>query len=209
MNNWLVNPTGSSRGFIPVDLLQEHMNLYIKVSPLSTRHQELTFLSGQSVYKAHGSNASWEWLEIIAPCITQLRQLSTMMHDTFGSFQGNKHAPPDLSNDIDELMNSLREHAVYMPQESRSIDGDKAEVPDVVALGAGQLVTPIIEYNAMFERLRQRRRLRPLVGSPVFPASSPSESAPGSPSPYSWSLSPDGHSSEALDESKYHIFWTV
>ena len=31
MKNWLVNPTGHGNGFIPVDLLQEHMNLYIKV----------------------------------------------------------------------------------------------------------------------------------------------------------------------------------
>ncbi len=32
IKNWLVNPTGHANGFVPVDLLQEHMNLWIKVS---------------------------------------------------------------------------------------------------------------------------------------------------------------------------------
>ncbi len=32
MNNWLVNPTGKTDAWIPVDLLQEHMNFWIKVS---------------------------------------------------------------------------------------------------------------------------------------------------------------------------------
>ncbi|KAJ2968060.1 hypothetical protein NUW54_g13328 [Trametes sanguinea] len=32
MNNWLVNTTGNANGFIPVDLLQEHLNFWIKVS---------------------------------------------------------------------------------------------------------------------------------------------------------------------------------
>lgn len=31
LNNWLVNTTGFADSFIPVDLLQEHMNLWIKV----------------------------------------------------------------------------------------------------------------------------------------------------------------------------------
>ena len=32
LNNWLVNTTGHADAFIPLDLLQEHMNLWIKVS---------------------------------------------------------------------------------------------------------------------------------------------------------------------------------
>ena len=39
INNWLVNPTGHQRGFVPVDLMQEHMNLYIKVSIPTLRHK--------------------------------------------------------------------------------------------------------------------------------------------------------------------------
>lgn len=31
MWNWVVNPTGRPNGFIPVDLLQEHLDFWIKV----------------------------------------------------------------------------------------------------------------------------------------------------------------------------------
>lgn len=31
INNWLVNPTGKPNAWVPVDLLQEHMNFWIKV----------------------------------------------------------------------------------------------------------------------------------------------------------------------------------
>lgn len=92
------------------------------------------------------------------------------MHDEFGSRQGNRHAPPDLSLDIDELMKSLREHRVYIQEAGRVIEGDKAVAPDVIAKGAEQMLDSLTEYNALFQRLRERRRLRPLVGDPpTFP----------------------------------------
>jgi hypothetical protein len=31
-NNWLVNPSGNPVSFVEVDLMQEHMNFWIKVS---------------------------------------------------------------------------------------------------------------------------------------------------------------------------------
>lgn len=31
MDNWLVNPTGKVHGFVEVDLMQEHLNFWIKV----------------------------------------------------------------------------------------------------------------------------------------------------------------------------------
>ena len=34
MNNWLVNTTGHANSFLPLDLLQEHQNFWIKVSTL-------------------------------------------------------------------------------------------------------------------------------------------------------------------------------
>ncbi|EGO04649.1 hypothetical protein SERLA73DRAFT_118594 [Serpula lacrymans var. lacrymans S7.3] len=33
LSNWLVNPTGKQNSFVEVDLMQEHMNCWIKVSP--------------------------------------------------------------------------------------------------------------------------------------------------------------------------------
>ncbi|TFK19907.1 hypothetical protein FA15DRAFT_600668 [Coprinopsis marcescibilis] len=31
LNNWLLNPTGKENSFIKVDLMQEHMNYWIKL----------------------------------------------------------------------------------------------------------------------------------------------------------------------------------
>ena len=34
LKNWLVNPTGKANAWVEVDLLQEHLNFWIKVSLL-------------------------------------------------------------------------------------------------------------------------------------------------------------------------------
>ncbi|KAJ7798312.1 hypothetical protein B0H14DRAFT_3545299 [Mycena olivaceomarginata] len=86
LNNWLVNPTENPFSWVEVDLMQEHMNFWIK-----------------TIYQAHGSSASWE-------CV--LRRLSTTITKVLGSDQGTKHQPADLKNDIALLMASLHEHDV-------------------------------------------------------------------------------------------------
>ncbi|KAJ6611846.1 hypothetical protein B0H10DRAFT_2165690 [Mycena sp. CBHHK59/15] len=96
LNNWLVNPMGNPFSWVEVDLMQEHMNFWIK-----------------TIYQAHGSSASWEWLEMVSPCISVLCCLSTTITKVLGSDQGTKHQPADLKNDIALLMASLREHDVY------------------------------------------------------------------------------------------------
>ncbi len=108
----------------------------------------------------------WEWLETISPCINVLRSLATQINDTLGSQQGSKHHVPDLSHDIHELMKSLRTHRVYSQEPGRTIEEDKAEVQDVLAEGMQSLAVPLREYNSMFNRLRIRRRVRPLIGQP-------------------------------------------
>ncbi|KAI0077522.1 hypothetical protein K474DRAFT_1595949, partial [Panus rudis PR-1116 ss-1] len=146
IQNWLVNPTGRPNSWIPVDLLQEHMNFWIKV-----------------IYKAHGSNATTEWLETIAPCIEYLRKLTTQINQELGSRQGSKHASPDLWRDITELMKSFHEHSVYQVEQGRTIDGEKAEVTNILAAGVEMLQKPLDEYNEAFKTLQARRRREPLV----------------------------------------------
>ncbi|KAH7919763.1 hypothetical protein BV22DRAFT_1107961 [Leucogyrophana mollusca] len=51
MNKWLLNPMGWPNLFVEVDLVQEHMNFWVK-----------------NFYQAHGSLASWHWLKMIAQC---------------------------------------------------------------------------------------------------------------------------------------------
>ncbi|KAJ7571781.1 hypothetical protein C8J56DRAFT_999383 [Mycena floridula] len=115
----------------------------------------------QTFYKAHGGAASWEWLEMVSPCINILRQLSTTMNGLLGSYQGTKHKTPDLRHDIEVLMTSLEEHDVYK---------DDPPVKDVLAVGLQALTdssgNPLDEYNKAFKRLQARRVLKPIIGGP-------------------------------------------
>ncbi|KAJ7591842.1 hypothetical protein C8J56DRAFT_780827 [Mycena floridula] len=192
--NWVVNPTGRFNCFIEIDLMQEHNNFWIK-----------TF------YKAHGSGASWEWLEMISPCVTVLRQLSNTMQDLLGSYQGTTHKPADLRDDIKLLMTSLQEHNVYEVQSGRILDDDDPPVKDMTSIGLQALTdsstNPLDEYNSDFRRLQIRRqRVTPIVGpgSGNHPLANQG-SAPLSDSPILASAnlaSPPGSDSEESEEEE-------
>lgn len=136
----------------------------------------------QAIYRAHGSNASAEWLAMISPCINILRQLAREVHNELGSRQGVKHTSPDLQRDIARLMQSLSDHEVYEIKEGRTIDDDSENaeetasisasgtgvVPNCVSEGYAQLAAPLQEYNAAFRRLQAHVRARPLVGEPYI-----------------------------------------
>ena len=94
------------------------------------------------------------------------------MNDNLGSRQGSKHAAPDLTNDINTLVESLRRERVYEVQPGRIIPGDKAEVPNVVEKGLIMLAKPLVEFNAEFRKQQIRRRRTPLVGESHLPQSS-------------------------------------
>ncbi|KDQ51992.1 hypothetical protein JAAARDRAFT_62157 [Jaapia argillacea MUCL 33604] len=157
MNNWLLNPTGKPNSFVEVDLVQEHLNYWIKV-----------------FYKAHGSAASWEWAGMIAPCITLLRDLAHKMHALLGDDQGTKHEPMDLTRDIPILMISLKDHAVYVKKDGQTFE-DPLDKPVVDAMTSGieSLVngntSPLLEYNKSFQYLQARRHMKPLIGSSYLP----------------------------------------
>ncbi|KAH9836596.1 uncharacterized protein C8Q71DRAFT_707708 [Rhodofomes roseus] len=165
MKNWLVNTTGKANHWLPVDLLQEHNNLWTK-----------------TIYSAQGSGASWDWLEMISPCINVLRHLVTNMNDALGSRQGTKHAAPNIARDIEALRSSLAEARVYEIQPGRVIEGDKGSVPNIVSAGLTQLAGPLTEYNKTFQLLKDRRRRTiPLVGA--TPAATTATMAPRSEGP--------------------------
>ncbi|ETW82437.1 hypothetical protein HETIRDRAFT_416617 [Heterobasidion irregulare TC 32-1] len=165
LNNWLVNPTEKPQGWHEVDLLQEHFNFWIK-----------------DYYQAHGSAASWEWLKTIAPCMEILRCLATNVHDVLGSKQGNRHAAPDLMDDINELMGSLSHHSVYTEQQGRAFNDDGPPAADVII----DAVTALKQFNSMFTTLQQRRRVKPLVGAIEYYADVTADDS-------------DGHSDASVD----------
>uniref|UniRef100_D8PYY4 DUF6589 domain-containing protein n=1 Tax=Schizophyllum commune (strain H4-8 / FGSC 9210) TaxID=578458 RepID=D8PYY4_SCHCM len=154
LRNWLVNTTNRPNAFLEVDLLQEHLNYWIK-----------------NFFQAHGSNASWAWLATISPCIQILRSLANQVHKALGGKQGSRHAEPDLTNDIAELMDSLSQHQVYTPCKGRQFDEDdesslvaESVITGMNMLTAGGKKSPLENYNAAFRTLQSSYRIRPLVG---------------------------------------------
>ncbi|KAJ7487292.1 hypothetical protein B0H11DRAFT_2172828 [Mycena galericulata] len=150
LHNWLLCPTGKINAFVEVDLVQEHLNLWIK-----------------RIYKADGDGHSWDWLGLVSPCVEVLRRLATSINLDLGARQGNKHTIPDLTNDIQCLMASLAEHEVYIKKEGRVLDDDEMPAPDVLSAGAASLThgttsNPLQDFNAQFDRLRRRRELIPV-----------------------------------------------
>ncbi|KAF9477171.1 hypothetical protein BDN70DRAFT_948601 [Pholiota conissans] len=147
LKNWLLNPTGHPNSFVEIDLVQEHLNFWVK-----------------NAYKAHGSNASWDWLDTLAPTIEVLRSIARNFNETLGADQGTRHAPPDLTNDIATLMESLKEHRVYCLNEGRVLGDDTGgAVKDVILVGLHHLTegakTPLTEYNEAIQQLQRRRAI--------------------------------------------------
>jgi len=133
MQNWLVNPTGKPNSFVEVDLVQEHLNFWIK-----------------KIYKADGNAHSWEWLGIVSPCIDVLRRLAKGINDDLGTHQGAKHKIPDLDRDIEALIMSLDDNEVYTIKPGRILDFDEKPVCDTYSVGMDTLTT-VAALQAHFE----------------------------------------------------------
>ncbi|KAH9031765.1 hypothetical protein EDB85DRAFT_1865564 [Lactarius pseudohatsudake] len=145
LNNWLVNPTGKANSFVELDLMQEHLNYWIKVG------------------------ASWEWLATISPCIEILRRLATEVNGTLGSKQGNRHASADLTKDIKILMDGLEQNHVYDEVLGRTLGDDESPAPDVIGEGYTALTwgakSPLRQFNRLISTLQRRCAIEPLVGT--------------------------------------------
>ncbi|KIM45742.1 hypothetical protein M413DRAFT_24874 [Hebeloma cylindrosporum] len=148
--NWLLNPTGKPNAFVEIDLVQEHLNFWVK-----------------KIYKADGDSHSWDWLSLVSPCIDVLRRLSTKLNVELGSRQGKTHSVPDLQKDIHALMGVLKEHEVYVVKLGRGLDANDTPAPDILsaglsALSHGTTTNPLSEFNAQYDRLRERRNMTPV-----------------------------------------------
>ncbi|KAG8717608.1 hypothetical protein FRC09_014015 [Ceratobasidium sp. 395] len=169
LKNWLLNPTGRPDSFVPLDLVQEHGNLWIK-----------------TIYSAQGSNASWSWLSVISPCVEPLRALARDLNNTLGSYLGVKHTSPDISMDIQKIMVSLERHNVYKLQPGRTFNGKDEPVPDIETLGLTKLLdgcpSGLEEYNKLFKAsqdLLRQPRVSQMVSHTTLPRT-PQEAASNS-----------------------------
>ncbi|KXN81300.1 hypothetical protein AN958_05211, partial [Leucoagaricus sp. SymC.cos] len=123
----LVNPSGKHDAFNELDLVQEHLNYWIK--------------------------------------------LVSNFHNTLGSDQGTKHAEPDLSKDIQTLMDTLDEYNVYQLQPGCALKGEGQVVPDVIAVGYANLTESshnlLDEYNNSFQELQEMHHCTPVTQAMV------------------------------------------
>jgi len=76
----------------------------------------------------------------------------------------SRQAPPNLTNDITTLVESLNENNVYRLQKGRVLGEDTGgAVKDVILVGLHSLTegekTPLTEYNEAVKRLQCRRRM--------------------------------------------------
>jgi len=106
---------------------------------------------------------------MISPCVDALRRLARNFNDILGADVGKRHTPPDLTNDIETLMDSLEDHKVFTIQKGRVLGGESKPVPDVVSVGLQSLTNPdgsknpLTDYNNAFKRLKRRRGMTPVA----------------------------------------------
>jgi hypothetical protein len=116
---------------------------------------------------------------MVGPCVEVLRQLDRTFNSVLGADQGTRHAPPDLTNDIQALISSLEEHRVYKIIPGRVLTGENEPVKDVVAIGLQNLTegakNPLSEYNTAFRRLQTRRRMTPVTELPTPQSPGPAD----------------------------------
>ncbi|KIK03628.1 hypothetical protein K443DRAFT_131287 [Laccaria amethystina LaAM-08-1] len=133
LNNWLINPTVHPNSWLEIDLMQEHLNYWIKV-----------------FYKAHGANATWEWLEWILPCV-----------------DGRHHAPVNLTNEMHTLMESLHKNKIYQIKKECTPNNNDGPIKDVITMGLESLSegmkNPISEYNDAFTQLQTHYKMKPVI----------------------------------------------
>ncbi|KAG8790753.1 hypothetical protein FRC12_011115 [Ceratobasidium sp. 428] len=125
----LVNMTGKKNRWQEIDLLQEHMDYWIKAT--------------------RGPYATWKWLAEISPCISALRELATQVNTSLAPRNSNHHTSPNLQADLDALVKSLVESKVHERDCIRHLD-KSLQAKDVLALGFQVLEgynSPIKEFN--------------------------------------------------------------
>ncbi|KAG9119106.1 hypothetical protein FRC07_006041 [Ceratobasidium sp. 392] len=170
MKAWLVNITGKPDSFKPADLMQEHLNLQIK-----------------EIYKAHGSNRSWEWLAMIAPVVHLLRRVAHEFHTSLGDRQGTKHSAVSIKDDIRALIENLKAHRVYEKHPGRKFDPDDSPPKNVITEGHQRLAhgsnRTIDHYNKYFKDLQRRLRVSPVSKMATQPTSAPDASSSHLPPP--------------------------
>ncbi|EUC54316.1 hypothetical protein RSOL_037700 [Rhizoctonia solani AG-3 Rhs1AP] len=135
LSNMLVNTTGKKDGWKETDLLQEHINYWIKVCAALRPVFWNLLIALKIVYKARGPSASWKWLEGVSSCITTLRQLADQVNSTLAPHNSTHHTSPNLQSDIDTVLKSLIAERIHTRDSSRRFSDKSLKAKDVLAVG--------------------------------------------------------------------------
>ncbi|KAF4621737.1 hypothetical protein D9613_012151 [Agrocybe pediades] len=120
LNNWLANPSGRPNSFKEMDLLQEHLNFWLKI-----------------VYNAQGSNRSWKWLTMVSVSIFALRDVIRKVQKEFATpFNSSSHTNPSTSTDIRNLCRYLKDENIQTPTLRRPGNDDVSKARDLIQEGA-------------------------------------------------------------------------
>ncbi|KAF9537135.1 hypothetical protein CPC08DRAFT_552826 [Agrocybe pediades] len=126
LNNWLANPTGKPNSFKEMDLLQEHLNFWLKI-----------------VYNAQGSNRSWDWLSMVSVSIFALRDVIRKVQKEFATpFNSSSHTNPSTSTDISNLCRYLKDEHIQSLTPRRSGNDDALLARDLIQEGAAYADKP-------------------------------------------------------------------
>ncbi|KAJ7036838.1 hypothetical protein C8F04DRAFT_1181176 [Mycena alexandri] len=136
LQNWLLNPTGKPNSFVEIDLVQEHLNFWIK-----------------KIYKADGDGHSWDWLALVSPCVDILRTLATRINTDLGA--------PALMDSLNEHDVYTLQPGRVLDDDEKPVPDILAV--GMAALTHGASTTPLADFNRQFESLRERRRLTPIA----------------------------------------------
>lgn len=71
----------------------------------------------------------------ITPCVEILHHLTTDVNISLGSRQGNHHASPDLTKDIQTLVSKLYEYHIYTEDLGHTLGEDGEPATNAISAG--------------------------------------------------------------------------
>lgn len=119
-NCWLINNTGNSDDFLPVDQAQEQNIKDIKVT-----------------YRSEGPEVDWEYLKMLHPAIHVICGVTSHVEKEFNTLtHGKKHTVPQKELDVQKLHDSYSASKLHteIPGRKRFLDKDYEK--DYISAGA-------------------------------------------------------------------------
>jgi hypothetical protein len=133
--------TGKPFKFKEIDLLQEHLNFWLKVqfNVVNLLRSALILIMHcmQVIYNAKGVNKSWKWLATIAVCIYSLRAAMKTVQSAFEiSSSGVRHTVPDMSAEVNLIADNLKSEKIQEYVQDRRGNDAVDLVRDLLAEGS-------------------------------------------------------------------------